>query len=116
MNQWNEFERAQMAALKPADKQNFLCVECGATWFETIKVHRVDPNKFCAFGQPPLPEEPSYYVIKCIRCGEIHEPPTSMVLNNSQTREYVNFIKEINDPEEHHGGRRKIARESKTKG
>lgn len=51
-----------------------VCATCACSWFQEIRVARVDRNKVLIPGQevPKLTE--SMVLLKCAKCGELHEP------------------------------------------
>lgn len=110
MQQWNEFEKAQNAALKGPPKQLIKCVECGGSWFECIELSQFDANKMSSLGQRPPYDGSTYFVLKCGRCGELHEPPVNRVMFNTETKDYDSMLDELQAPKETHGGRREQER------
>jgi hypothetical protein len=110
MQQWSEYERAQHAALAGPPKQLLNCVECGATWFEIVRAVQIDTNQLSALGQTPS-HDGGYSLLKCVRCGETHEPPIIRGGFNQETKAYDNLLDELQEPDEKHGGQRATRRD-----
>jgi len=68
-------ERLQVG-MKPLTQEEryALCGKCGCSWFEEVKLARVNRNQVVVPGQsvPKLSEQ--YIVIRCGKCNELHEP------------------------------------------
>lgn len=54
-----------------------LCAKCNCSWFQEIRVARVDRNRVLVPGQevPKLSE--SMVLLRCVRCDALHEPIVS---------------------------------------
>lgn len=110
MQQFRDWEAQQMTAMR-GPKQEFLtCQECGSDWMETVHAIRVDRNKINSLGQAPMAEA-SATVLRCVRCGELHEPPVNRVFNHPESKVYDEFLDTLQEPEEKWGGRRAKRRE-----
>ena len=99
MQQFAEWERSQMAAMKVPTKEYLECTKCKSAWMETVLVGRYDRNRISQIGQQPL-QENSFHILRCVRCGELHEPPISRVFNHPESKIYDNLLDTLEAPEE----------------
>jgi len=113
MMQFSDFERQQIAAMRGPKQELIICAECGSKWFETVQVAQFDANKIGTIGQNPLMEV-SYSILRCIRCGELHEPPVNRTFNHPEAKKYDELLDTLEEPEEKWGGRRKVDDRDKT--
>jgi len=100
MNQWNNFERTQNAALKAdVNKEIYEC-ECGCTWFESVRVNQFISEQQIVIGQsvPPLTQG-DFVMLRCARCSIMIEP--RVMLNNPtrlEEKKYAEAISDITEP------------------
>ena len=106
MTMFRDFEAQQQAALRGPKEQLVECKECASTWLELIKVEQFDQNKMSTFLQKPTPaSDVHFYVLKCLRCGELHEPPMMRGVSNDISKAYDEMLDVMEEPQEKWGGR-----------
>lgn len=71
-----------------------VCGKCGCSWFEEIKLARIDKNQIVIPGQSVPKLSDSYILLRCGKCGELHEPP--LVASTSPSyKTYVTMLREL---------------------
>jgi len=104
MKQWNEFERNQTALLRDKAKTIIKCAKCTSEWMEVIAASRYDADQIGVLGQKPS-DTGVFYVLKCVRCGELHEPPITRAFNHPDGKYYDSFLDTLQEPEEKWSGK-----------
>lgn len=79
VRQYEDFERQQMEILKQHKKEEtdcIFCPKCRSRWFEEVELYQFRANHNVILGQqvPVKPGSIPYYVLKCVRCGDLLEP------------------------------------------
>jgi hypothetical protein len=84
------------ASLRPARREDdyALCGKCGCSFFEEIRLARIDKNQIVIPGQtvPKLSEV--FLLLKCGKCNELHEPPLVQSTSHSY-KAYVTMLQEL---------------------
>jgi hypothetical protein len=99
MQQYKDWEKDQMQAIEVPKIDAMYCQKCKCTWWQKIHAVKIDANKFCTLGQEPV-SEASFVILKCVRCGELHEPPISRVFNHPEGKLYDKMLDELQQPKE----------------
>lgn len=75
------------------------CKECGCSWFQQIAVAEYPRNHTAALGQRvnSVSQAP-FYLFKCIKCGELHEPSVQAGRRDTLAKNYDRFVSEIEEP------------------
>lgn len=87
------------SSVRPTKREDeyAICGKCGCSWFEEVKLARIDKNQVVIPSQavPKLSE--LYLILKCGKCNELHEPP--MVSSTSPSyKQYLTMIQELDSP------------------
>jgi hypothetical protein len=82
------------ARARNKEERHGVCGKCKCSWFEEVRVARVDRDKVVAPGQPPPRLTEQFILLRCVRCLELHEP--SLVASASPGyRVYTQMLEEL---------------------
>ena len=71
-----------------------VCGACGCSWFEEVRLSRVDKNHVVIPGQSPPKMSEVFLLLKCGKCAELHEPP--LVASTSFSyKTYATMLQEL---------------------
>jgi hypothetical protein len=59
---------------------------------------QVDSNKINSLGQAPYAET-SFYILKCVRCGDLQEAPVNRTFQHPEDRAYDSLLDTLKVPE-----------------
>ena len=100
MRQWSEYEAQQRSAINLPKAEYLECVKCKSDWMEKVSAGRFDKNKLTTIGQEPVVEM-SFTILRCVRCGELHEPPINRGFSHPDSDKYDDLLDTLKeDPAE----------------
>lgn len=83
---------------KMKDPDVVVC-QCGCSYLEQVPVHQFPKNHSVILGQAVPPHgDMGFYVLRCIKCGEIYEPQVQIAARDSARRAYDHFLDEMERP------------------
>lgn len=89
-----EISAQQMKKMKEPDLVK--CVACACTWFEQIQAVQVDKFHTVIIGQEVPHKSPvPFQLLRCIRCGELHEPNISAGPQDVAKSKYDEFLDDM---------------------
>lgn len=91
-----DFERAAQG-LKPLKKEYVKCATCSCNWFEKVEATRVDENQLTGLGMVPPSSGGPFHLLKCLRCGDVQEPPLTATQMNPLRQEYDEMLDQVAD-------------------
>lgn len=91
-----DFERAAQG-LKPLKKEYVACMTCGSNWFSTTQAIRVDQNQLMNLGSAVPAHGGPFTLLKCLRCGDIQEPPLAASQMSPLRAEYDEMLDQVAD-------------------
>lgn len=82
--------------------KTFTCANCGFTYFECIKAQKYPLEQSSILGQAPAPEYGGapFYILRCVKCGNIVEPNVIKGVRDPLNDPYDNFISELEQTKE----------------
>ena len=92
-------ELRSVASTIQKDPQDIVeCPECRCTWFETVEVKRFAGDQPVVLGQMPPAADGGhgFYLLKCMKCGNLCQPELAFSGTNFITRLYDDLLRELN--------------------
>ena len=72
---------------------------CGCSYLEQVPVYQFPKNHSVILGQAVPPHaDMGFYILRCIKCGEIYEPQVQIAARDSARRAYDAFLDEMERP------------------
>ena len=72
------------------------CPKCGMSWLEEIEVKQYDKDTQVILGQrPAVASHIRFWVLRCIKCGELIEPNVMLAAQDLTRKAYDAFLDEI---------------------
>jgi len=69
---------------------------CGCTHFQQVEVHQYPKMHQVVLGQPVQPHGLlGFYILKCLKCGEVYEPSVHLGARDQARRAYDLFLDEM---------------------
>lgn len=83
------------------DEDLVKCPTCGCAWLEQILIQRYHINHMVILGGrvPPVRDE-GFFVLRCIKCGEVCEPNVQIGPQDNYRKSYDNFLDMMEKPVE----------------
>jgi len=70
-----------------------VCEDCGCEWFDLICVQQYPKHAQVILGQRPAPiDDRGFWLYKCIKCGEVYEPPVQVGPQDAARKGYDAFL------------------------
>lgn len=93
MNAVREFQRLN----KRKEKDLIACPKCDCHWFQQVEVSQHPIDHYVTLGQkvPTSRGDAPFYVLKCIRCGDLNHPRVVADSRDLARGEYDAFLDEI---------------------
>jgi hypothetical protein len=91
-----DFERAAQG-LKPLKKEYVSCATCGCNWFDKVEAFRVDQNQLTNLGSAVPPHGGPFNLLRCLRCGDVQEPPLATSHMSPLRTEYDQMLDQVAD-------------------
>lgn len=77
------------------------CEKCKSNYFEVVEAIKVLQTDTCAIGSAPRNySRLSMHVLRCMKCGELHELAINPDSSFQELSEYEDFIKAIKSSQE----------------
>jgi len=75
------------------------CKKCENTWFEQLVVFQYPKHHSVVLGQEvPRQSQIGFYLMKCAKCGELHEPKVQIGPQDSARKKYDQFWDDMEAP------------------
>jgi predicted nucleic-acid-binding Zn-ribbon protein len=72
------------------------CPKCGMSWLEEIEIKQYDKDAQVILGQrPAVANAVRFWVLRCVKCGELIEPNVLLTGQDYVGRAYDTFLDEI---------------------
>ena len=86
----------RLKSQEDADTVN--CKACGCTWFEQFPIAQYDKYHNVILAQRvPGKDGVEFYLLRCAKCGEIHEPNVQIGPRDNLRNKYDAFLDNIED-------------------
>ncbi len=94
MPTWSEFERQAIHQMKPLEPNFAKCTKCSCTFFEQVHASKFNADQSIAMGQGLVPME-THRFLRCVKCGESHEPMITYNQSSPEGKQYDAFRQEM---------------------
>lgn len=95
MSSFEEYQRQQDLFRRAREYGGDLVeCECGNTYFEEVPVAQYLQHQPVIIGQQPAPRpgRPAYFMLRCVRCGKLHEPNIMRGARDNMNGDYDAFL------------------------
>lgn len=80
----------------PNQEKAIICSACNNTWFEEVEIKQFDNMAPVTIGQKiPTVHFTKFYVLRCIKCGELLEPNIMYTSMDSVRKAYDKLVTEL---------------------
>ena len=82
------------------DENAVHCVKCGCTWLEQVLIRQYDKDHLVILGQQVQPAtEVGFWILKCIKCGDLMEPNVQSGPQDMYRKGYDKFLNIMEEPD-----------------
>lgn len=95
MSDFEQYQRLQEAHRLATEYGGELVeCECGCSFFEQVHFDQYLANRPVVIGQaiPYRPGIPSFYMLRCAKCGKLHEPNLTQGGRDTLRQQYDQFL------------------------
>ena len=74
------------------------CGKCASTWMEQVAVYQFKKDHNVILTQAvPAKDDIGFFVLRCIKCGEIYEPNVQVGARDTLRKKYDSFLDSMED-------------------
>jgi len=85
--------------MERAREQEVIKCKCGCSFLEQVPVHQFPKTHNVILGQPVQPYGGiGFYVLRCIKCGEVYEPSVQLAARDQARKVYDAFLDQMEQP------------------
>jgi hypothetical protein len=92
MATWEDVQRSNFFAGQKRGEEVVVCPKCGSDHF-SIETFQKFPTTPTSVGRKPMPkplDNNVFHVLRCV-CGEVVEPPATMLAGSPLAKAYIKF-------------------------
>lgn len=94
----NIYDRLSEQIAKKAE-ETVVCASCGSWWMEEVSIGRFQRAHYLLVGQeiPRVVPGEAFKLLRCVQCGQLHEPRLDLGIASLETRVYEKFSTDLSN-------------------